>query len=70
MWINVKDRMPAAVPPYIADGEWVLVYTANKAIFIACLCEFSETDVVWLTETGRVLDVTHWQPLPEKPKDF
>jgi hypothetical protein len=69
MWINVKDNLPKAVPPSISDGEWVLVYTANNAIFIACLCEFSSCDVVWLTESGRVLEVTHWQPLPDKPKD-
>lgn len=68
MWIDVNDRLPEAVPPYIADGEWVLVYTDSGAIFIACLCEFSACDVVWYTESGRALEVTHWQKLPDKPK--
>lgn len=70
-WISVKDRLPK-----LKDGksEQILVYGKSeddeyiitKAIFYS-----NEFDECW--ESGDLreghLDVTHWMPLPEPPKE-
>lgn len=64
-WISVKDRLPN-------DGERVIVYTVEDSVLEM---KFDKRRERW----GRVgIDgvnwfgqffITHWQPLPEPPKD-
>lgn len=73
-WISVKDRMPE-------EGKLVLVYDEDEGVEIAswhyCPDLDYEDEVLtenWITTTGYKsvlgdIDVTHWQPLPEPPKE-
>jgi len=58
-WISVKERLPDAEGRYFAtDG-----YKVGEGIFLdgkMYACDLSP----FLTE-----DITHWQPLPEPPKE-
>lgn len=63
-WISVKDRMPE-------DGKY-LVYAKNIAgyrpldnpVFVA-ECYHG----IWVFEGWENNHITHWQPLPEPPKE-
>lgn len=56
-WISVKDRLPE-------DNVRVLVYSQTlKAMFVDKI-----TDKKWWV-LPEAYEVTHWLPLPEKPKE-
>jgi hypothetical protein len=63
-WISVEDRLPKV-------NKLVLIYSTIRAVDIASLGRFGES---WWVNTGKSFQyneyekVTHWQPLPEKPK--
>lgn len=62
MWISVKDRLPE-------KGERVLAVVEDTTVFEA----FINMSNVWL-RGGIEMEkwygkVTHWQPLPEAPKE-
>jgi hypothetical protein len=68
-WISVKDRLPN-------DGERVLIYvpkTQNKyyvATFYTLRDEIKfAMNIYGMSYCWYANDVTHWQPLPEPPKD-
>jgi len=56
-WINVKDRVPDKTIS-------VLIYNGSFIDIAAYLIQYH-----FVTDKGSVLDVTHWMPLPEVPKD-
>lgn len=58
-WISVDDALP------IYDGL-VLAVDKNNTVR---LCVY--TELGWLSQYGNpiVAHITHWQPLPEPPKD-
>ena len=62
-WINIKDKMPE---------EWgdYLICLKNKSVMQA---NYYPEDDRWLVVgVGTIMDVnpvTHWQPLPEPPKE-
>lgn len=74
-WISVKDRLPEAVEEdvngKIAFSELVLVYLVYDNGFTFITVDKCNTDKKrWLHEIpGEGCKVTHWQPLPEPPKD-
>lgn len=59
-WVNVKDRLPDT-------SAWTMVYVAKGWIDII----FYSTDMrEWWDEGKKYeIEVTHWQTLPEPPKD-
>lgn len=60
-WISVNTVLPEASTPYDHNTVWVVVKTKSQNWYKACLCEYAEDDLRWVTEKGsEVLDVTHW----------
>ena len=62
-WISCKDKMPD-------DGVNVLISTGNKQISLAWYD--SDRGRFYICDSDynyNLLDVSHWQPLPEPPKD-
>lgn len=59
-WISVKDRLPN-------NAEYVIIYSARGCFKYA---------IAWYSSGGKWIKddhefvgvVTHWMPLPEKPK--
>ena len=74
-WISVNDRLPEAVEEdvngKIAFSELVLVYLVyNNGFTYITTDQCRVDDKSWLHEIpGEGCKVTHWQPLPEPPKD-
>jgi hypothetical protein len=74
-WISVNDRLPEAVEEdvngKIAFSEFVLVYLVYDNGFTYITNDKCRVDdKSWLHEIpGEGCKVTHWQPLPEPPKD-
>lgn len=68
-WINVKDRLPDDYGWFIVNDTY-LVSSNNVTM------GFFDGDsaVVWLPLDQRLdqdsMNVTHWMPLPEPPKDM
>lgn len=67
-WISVKDELPKG-------GEYVLIYE-NGTIQVASLLHISTGVNPFVTTNceccgcvKEFFDVTHWQPLPEPPKE-
>lgn len=62
-WISCKDKMPD-------DGVNVLIYAGNRMISLAWYDK--DMGYFYICDSDykySSLDVTHWQPLPEPPKD-
>ena len=71
-WISVKDRLPDN-----KEHDWVLaqVVEDNGYIHIPKVVEYRqlrndwfEETYGWLSEHNGLFSVTHWMPLPERPK--
>ena len=69
-WIKVVDRLPEK------DGNstiWCLVFTKRNGVCVHPFNEYhdcwddSDGDDYFTPSTGG--DVTHWQPLPDPPKN-
>ena len=64
-WIAVTERLPEM-------GEYISVYTSERAILKGRLCSngwsviFSDGERL---VTGEVQAVTHWRPLPNPPSN-
>lgn len=65
-WIPVTERLPKY-------GDWVLGIGPKKGYHV---CEYRgithfpySGDSPWFSAKGRSLTITHWQPLPEPPKE-
>ena len=56
-WISVKDGLPE-------NEEYVLVHTSGKSVLMG----FYDNDG-WYTTEEYIRNVTHWMPLPERPKE-
>lgn len=65
-WISCKDKMPE-------EYKTVLVYEKDYGVMIGELeKKFFDTQYFIARKSGLILrttEVTHWQPLPEPPKD-
>ena len=74
-WISVQDRLPEAVEEdvngKIAFSDFVLVYLVYDDGFTYITVDKCNPDKkCWLHEIpSEGCKVTHWQPLPEPPKD-
>lgn len=65
-WISVKDRLPicAGGPVLVVMGTDVL-----EAYYSAACNAFTEIRNCQCCLGEKLCDVTHWQPLPEAPKE-
>ena len=63
-WISVKDKFPNF-------DEECIVYTDDKNINVSRFYGFGTgfPDGIWEFYDGYYLDVTHWMPIPELPKE-
>lgn len=64
-WISVEDRLPENLTS-------VIVHRKDGGVFIWEYFDTSPTDECWVDDNMNVYsfyDVTHWQPLPEPPKE-
>jgi len=57
-WISVEDELPK-------DIKSVLVYYQNRMITISAYLE----KLGWWRIDGYCSEITHWQPLPQPPKE-
>lgn len=57
-WISVDDRLPES------NGDFYLVFTDKR---MTTECRFMAGN--FITTYCKNQNVTHWQPLPEPPKD-
>lgn len=68
-WIKCSEQLPK-IRGIFSQSEWVLCYGIEDfdndipRIFIGFLC-----DKQFYSKEGKNIKVTHWQPLPEPPKD-
>lgn len=72
-WISVKDELPKADGKYMVwrDGEWeICEFDAEYQRFGYTYEDYDEmySRLVGWDDTIHD-DVTHWMPLPEKPKE-
>ena len=56
-WISVKERLPS-------DEKTVLCVTKNNRPFV---CRYKHAWERWAVSLN--VEVTHWMPLPEPPKE-
>lgn len=61
-WISVKDRLPGHIPGFIQSDT--VIVTNGISVWL---------DDFWTLTNGRWMsqsdgEITHWQPLPEPPK--
>lgn len=63
-WISVKDRLPN-------NDEIVLAHCHQIQTPAVLRFQHDKNDYLWMWPNliGQVLNVTHWMPLPEPPKD-
>ena len=57
-WVSVKDRLPN-------EGSY-LVFLDNGFI---CRAFFNKENIWVDVMSSKLLNVTHWMPLPEAPKE-
>jgi len=74
-WISVKDRLPEE-PPWLA--KWVLVWFGETSIIhieAPVVGKYNTINHTWLVlgknlgKPDDIMEVTHWMPLPEPPKE-
>ena len=63
-WISVEERLPE-------KGQKVLVRGVKNGMQIGAFrgIPVSERSELWWWKKNTLLDVTHWMPLPEPPKE-
>ena len=65
-WISVKDRLPEIIKdfPVLTWSRW-----AEEHI----ICISYDPELGWMSDNANYMregiDITHWQPLPEPPKE-
>ena len=62
-WISVKDRLPE-------NNQWALCFMKDKSFGTFRVFQWNYIDWQWNDgdEWFDEKDVTHWMPIPEKPK--
>lgn len=65
-WISVKDRLPE-------EQQCILVHEKDYGVMLGDYQGIKYSQPVWIVRKQglimRTTEVTHWQPLPEPPKD-
>lgn len=63
-WISVKDELPS-------DEDWVLA-TSGTEIEIVGISVSNDGEIIWIRQSDFYPSsnlISHWQPLPEPPKE-
>lgn len=78
-WVSVEERLPEYNPGTGAKSYWVAKKdnAGNWQMKIAQYCDYgyamtvdAETEVTWRDwDFTKIANVTHWMPLPERPKE-
>ena len=78
-WVSVEERLPEYNPGTGAKSYWVAKKdnAGNWQMKIAQYCDYgyvmtvdAETEVTWRDwDFTKIVNVTHWMPLPERPKE-
>ena len=78
-WISVKDRMPEFVTTtnYEKSSDDILILIDSKHVYVGSYIfdnwsktnDFCMRDLDGGYEVIDDMEVTHWMPLPEPPKD-
>lgn len=72
-WIDAQKNTPPIIDRESMTSESVLILRDNGRYAVAYYCNSAEDGDYWTTEDGKTMycweEVTHWQPLPEPPKD-
>ena len=78
-WVSVEERLPEFNPGTGAKSYWVAKKdnAGNWQMKIAQYCDYgyamtmdAETEVTWRDwDFTKIVNVTHWMPLPERPKE-
>ena len=60
IWINAKDRLPNTI------GSYIVFYRDENGMH--CMAwAFYNSRKEWCVENEKLIDVTHWMPLPKPP---
>lgn len=63
-WINVEDRLPERA------GYYLVVLNGNHTSYALFNSKMKHHPAMWTSrQQDRTSEVTHWQPLPEPPKE-
>jgi hypothetical protein len=73
-WISVKDKLPknrvtVLIRYRLLENDYADPYITNDSGYIRFEAFY---DKCWIDWCGDILDykrITHWQPLPEPPKE-
>jgi len=72
-WIDAQKNPPPVVDRRSMTSESVLILRDNGRCAVAYYCYDAEDGNYWTTDDDKTMyaweEVTHWQPLPEPPKD-
>jgi len=72
-WIDAQKNPPPVVDRRSMTSESVLILRDNGRCAVAYYCYDAEDGNYWTTDDDNTMyaweEVTHWQPLPEPPKD-
>ena len=61
-WINVKDKLPEHKGDYLVYEKWIIRGRISDSIEIV----YFRGKSYWAKSNENI---THWMPLPEKPKN-
>ncbi len=72
-WIDAQKNPPPIIDRRSMTSESVLILRDNGRCAVAYYCNSAEDGDYWTTDDDKTMycweEVTHWQPLPEPPKD-
>ncbi len=72
-WIYAQKNPPPIIDRESMTSESVLIRRDNGRCAVAYYCNSAEDGDYWTTDDDKTMygweEVTHWQPLPEPPKD-
>ena len=61
-WISVKDRLPE-------DSTTVNLYTRSRTVGTGFYVKHTKSWVQYCSGGAICVDVTHWNPMPQPPKE-
>ena len=72
-WIDAQKNPPPVVDRRSMTSESVLILRDNGRCAVAYYCYDAEDGNYWTTDDDKTMyaweEVTHWQPLPELPRE-
>lgn len=68
-WVSVDDELPVINKKYFVSED-VLGFD-GEMYYVCWVDSYNEGGIYWKTRNvnGNYLNITHWQPLPNPPKE-